>query len=105
MRGNFVTSLAVVCLLGAALAGCGSTPPIDDTASNPGDRFGLVAAAPVGQSSHSVKISNAAAANLSSDATNPDAINLAAAVDLAAGLPYVRSGPHKVSPFPLALKI
>jgi membrane-bound lytic murein transglycosylase D len=87
-------------LLGAALAGCGSTPPVDDTASNSGDRFGLVATAPVGQSNHSVKVGDAAAANSPSDA---DAVNMDAAIDLAEGLPYVRSGPHKVAPFPLAL--
>jgi membrane-bound lytic murein transglycosylase D len=86
--------------LGAALAGCGSTPPVDDTASNSGDRFGLVATTPVGRSNHSVEAGAAAAANSPSEA---DAINMDAAIDLAQGLPYVRSGPHKVPPFPLAL--
>jgi transglycosylase-like protein with SLT domain len=103
MRGNLVTSLAVVCLLGAALTGCGSTPSIDDTASSPGDRFGLVASAPVGRANQSAKVEAAAPASSPADTANPDAINFDAAVDLAQGLPYVRSGPHKVAPFPLAL--
>jgi len=100
MRGNFVIRLAVVCLLGAALAGCGATPPIDDTVSNPGDHFGLVATAPVGRSNNPVKASAAAAVKSPADA---GAVNMDAAIDLAQGLPYVRSGPHAVAPFPLAL--
>ena len=44
MRGNFVTSLAVVCLLGAAVTGCVSTQATDVT-SNPGDSFALMGSA------------------------------------------------------------
>jgi len=100
MRGNLVIRLAVVCLVGAALAGCGSTTPLDDAASNPGDHFGLVATAPVGRSSNPIKAGAGAEATSPSDG---DGVNMDAAIDLAQGLPYVRSGPHKVAPFPLAL--
>jgi membrane-bound lytic murein transglycosylase D len=91
----------MVCLLGAALTGCASTPAID-VASNPGDRFGLVGTAPVGgnaspAASAAPWTTPALQANLSQPA------DMDRAVALAEGIPYVRSEPHKVPPFPLVL--
>jgi membrane-bound lytic murein transglycosylase D len=91
----------MVCLLGTALTGCVSTSTID-VASNPGDRFGLVGSAPAGEYAHSATLattdmSAASVANLSEPA------DMDAAVALAEGIPYVRSEPHKVPPFPLVL--
>jgi membrane-bound lytic murein transglycosylase D len=91
----------MVCLLGAALTGCASTPAID-VASNPGDRFGLVGTAPVGGNASPA----ASAASWTTPAlrTNPSQpADMDAAVALAEGIPYVRSEPHKVPPFPLVL--
>ena len=97
MRGNFVASLAVVVLLGAALTGCVSTPSTDVT-SNPGDRFALVTSATVGAAASAGKVTTSQSAANSREADDMDA-----AVALAEGIPYVRSEPHKVPPFPLVL--
>ena len=94
MRGNFVTSLAVVCLLGAAVTGCVSTQATDVT-SSPGDSFALMGSTP-GSSQHPV--TSAKAPSASSNSADMDE-----AVALAEGIPYVRSEPHKVPPFPLVL--
>lgn len=90
----------MVCLLGAALTGCVSTPAID-VASNPADRLSLVSAAPVGGYAHPVASAQTAATP--STAKSPDAVDMDAAVALAEGIPFIRSGPHKVPPFPLVL--
>lgn len=95
MRGNLVISLGMVGLLGAALTGCVSTPA-NELATNPGDRFALVGGYPQATAS-----SRPATASPSANA--PDAADMDAAVTLAEGIPYVRSEPHKVPPFPLVL--
>jgi membrane-bound lytic murein transglycosylase D len=100
MRGNLVISLAMVCLLGTALTGCVSTSD-NDLATNPGDRFGLVGTATVVGHPHAA-ISSGTATTLPS-ANSAEAIDMEAAVALAEGIPFVRSGPHKVPPFPLVL--
>lgn len=88
MRGARFTSLALACVLGAALAGCASEPAGDLTA-NPVGTVSLVASEP---------------AATSSNASKPSTKALDAAVDLAAaGLPFVRSQPREVPPFPLVL--
>jgi membrane-bound lytic murein transglycosylase D len=89
----------MVCLLGATLTGCVSTSTID-VASNPGDRFALVATAPVGGNPNSAPSATAATA---APVANPSEADMDAAVALAEGIPYVRSEPHKVPPFPLVL--
>jgi membrane-bound lytic murein transglycosylase D len=92
----------MACLLGAALTGCVSTRVIDD-ASTPGDRFGLVATVPIGGfGSHAT---SATAGTTAASMANPSdaAAEMDAAVALAEGIPYVRSEPHKVAPFPLVL--
>lgn len=94
MRGNFVTSLAVVCLLGATVTGCVSTQATDAT-SSPGDSFALMGSAPAG-SQH--PMTSAKASSTPSNSADMDE-----AVALAEGVPYVRSEPHKVPPFPLVL--
>jgi membrane-bound lytic murein transglycosylase D len=101
MRGNLVTSLALVCLLGSALTGCVSTRVIDD-ASVPGDRFGLVATVPVGgYASPATPVTTGTSA---APMANPsDTADMDAAAALAEGIPYIRSEPHKVPPFPLVL--
>jgi membrane-bound lytic murein transglycosylase D len=91
----------MVCLLGAALTGCASTPAID-VASNPGDRFGLVGTAPVGgNASPATSATPWTASGLQANPSQP--ADMDAAVALAEGIPYVRSEPHKVPPFPLVL--
>src|SRR5258707_5977566 len=101
MRGNFAISLAMACLLGAALTGCVSTRVIDD-ASSPGDRFGLVATVPIG--GYGSRATSATAKTTAASIANPsDAADMDAAVALVEGIPYVRSEPHKVPPFPLVL--
>jgi Transglycosylase SLT domain len=101
MRGNLVISLAVACFLGAALAGCVSTRVIDD-ASSPGDRFGLVATVPIG--GYGSPAISATTGTTPAPIANPsDTADFDAAVALAEGIPYVRSEPHKVPPFPLVL--
>src|SRR6185437_5534374 len=97
MRGNFVASLAVVVLLGAALTGCVSAPSTD-VVSSPGDRFALVTSATVGTAASAGKATTSQSA-----ATSRDNDDMDAAVALAEGIPYVRSEPHKVPPFPLVL--
>jgi membrane-bound lytic murein transglycosylase D len=94
MRGNFVTSLAVVCLLGATVTGCVSTQATDVT-SSPGDSFALMGSTP-GSGQH--PMTSAKAPSASSNSADMDE-----AVALAEGIPYVRSEPHKVPPFPLVL--
>jgi membrane-bound lytic murein transglycosylase D len=88
-------------LLGATLSGCVSTRVIDD-ASVSGDRFGLVATVPVGGWSPAT-LATAADATAASIAKPFQAADMDAAVALAEGIPYVRSEPHKVPPFPLVL--
>src|SRR5271168_4346582 len=100
MRGNIVTSLAIVCLLGAALAGCGPNGA-DELATNPGDRFALISITTDGGSPPAAISPGPAVASRS--AGLPDAADTDSAVALAEGIPYVRSGPHKVPPFPLVL--
>jgi membrane-bound lytic murein transglycosylase D len=91
----------MVCLLGAALTGCVSTSAID-VASNPGDRFGLIATAPVGgNASPATSATPWTASALQANPSQPT--DMDAAVALAEGIPYVRSEPHKVPPFPLVL--
>src|SRR5690242_6020145 len=97
MRGIRVTSLAMVCLLGAALGGCVSTPA-SDLGANSADSLALLPAARVGGNAHPV--APPAAAKPASDS---DGVDMDAAVALAEGIPYVRSEPHKVPPFPLVL--
>lgn len=91
----------MVCLLGAALTGCVSTPAID-VASNPGDRFGLIGTAPVGGGA-SPATSAAPWTTPALQANPAQPADMDAAVALAEGIPYVRSEPHKVPPFPLVL--
>jgi membrane-bound lytic murein transglycosylase D len=100
MRGNLVTSLAMVCLSGIALTGCVSTSATD-LATNPGDQFALVGSATVGAHPQVAMSSRSATTSLS--ANSSDTAEMDAAVSLAEGVPYVRSGPHKVPPFPLVL--
>src|SRR6266478_4613125 len=102
MRGNFAISLAMACLLSATLTGCVSTRVIDD-ASTPGDRFGLVATVPIG--GYGSSATSATPRTTAASVANPAdaAAEMDAAVALAEGIPYVRSEPHKVPPFPLVL--
>jgi membrane-bound lytic murein transglycosylase D len=91
----------MACLLGATLTGCVSTRVIDD-ASSPGDRFGLVATVPIG--GYGSRATSATAKTTAASIANPsDTADMDAAVALAEGIPYVRSEPHKVPPFPLVL--
>jgi membrane-bound lytic murein transglycosylase D len=90
----------MACLLGAALSGCVSTLANDVVASNPGDRFALVAA-PIGGYAHPA--ASPTAPKTSPSTASLDAVDMDAAVALAEGIPYVRSEPHKVPPFPLVL--
>ena len=100
MRGNFVISLAMVCLSGVALTGCVSTQATDMT-SNPGDRFSLVGTTAMRAHPQAATLSKAAAVSPSANSSDPN--DMDSAVALAEGIPYVRSGPHKVPPFPLVL--
>ena len=103
MRGNLVTCLGMVFLLGAALTGCVSTPA-NDLATNSGDSFALIGAATVGGHPGAATSSGAAKTSTSANSSNSSsASDMDAAVALAEGIPYVRSGPHKVPPFPLVL--
>jgi membrane-bound lytic murein transglycosylase D len=96
MTGARLTSLALACVLGAALAGCASGPA-NDLAINPPDSVSVVATTPGRQ------LANPAAAKASA-APDQTAGDLDAAADLAAGgLPFVRNNPHRVAPFPLVL--
>lgn len=95
MRGNLFISLVLACTFGTALTGCVSAPPNDHS----GDGFSVVGQQPAGQ--HALP-TTAAAATASSEA-NPSDADMEAAIDLAEGIPYIRSEPHKVPPFPLAL--
>jgi membrane-bound lytic murein transglycosylase D len=70
-------------------------------ANNPGDRFALVGIGTVSGYPHAANSS--VAVTTSPSANSPDATDMEAAVALAEGIPYVRSGPHKVPPFPLVL--
>ena len=99
MRGSIVTSLGIVCLLGAALSGCASNSA-SDLATNPGDGFSVVGNPPAGDL---LPATSAKAAAASSKANSSGAPDMDAAIDLAEGIPYVRSEPHKVPPFPLVL--
>jgi membrane-bound lytic murein transglycosylase D len=77
-----------------------------DDASIPGDRFGLVATVPIGGygSRATSATAKTTAASLANPSANPsDTTDMDAAVALAEGIPYVRSDPHKVPPFPLVL--
>jgi peptidoglycan lytic transglycosylase D len=99
MRGSITTSLGILCLMGAALSGCASNSG-NDLAAGPGDGFSVVGNPSVG--------SLLPATPAKTDATSSKANSLGstdwdAAIDLAEGIPYVRSEPHKVPPFPLVL--
>jgi len=90
----------MVCLSGAALTGCVSTST-GDLATNPGDRFALVGTMTVG--AHRQIAISSRTVKTSPLANSSDTAEMDAAVALAEGIPYVRSGPHKVPPFPLVL--
>lgn len=96
MKGLNLTSLALVCLLGTALTGCASTPT-GDLAAEQGDRVSVVASAPATPSTVSAE------ATAVGTVVSVDPGDIAIAADLAEGLPFVRSQPHKVPPFPLVL--
>src|ERR1700730_2334008 len=99
MRGSITTSLGILCLMGAALSGCASNSG-NDLAAGPGDGFSVVGNPSVG--------SLLPATPAKTDATSSKANSLGstdwdAAIDLAEVIPYARSEPHKVPPFPLVL--
>jgi hypothetical protein len=100
MRGNIFISLAVVFLMGSALTGCVSTSS-DDLANSSGDRFAVVGITTVGGDRKTPLSSTSATAPTA--ANSPDAANMDAAIALAEGVPYIRSEPHRVPPFPLVL--
>src|SRR6202171_6053223 len=97
MRGSVITSLGIVCLLGAA--GCASNPA-NALATHLCDGFSVVGNPPVGDLHPATP---AKTAGTSPKANSSGATDMDAAVDLAEGIPYVRSEPHKVPPFPLVL--
>jgi membrane-bound lytic murein transglycosylase D len=97
MQGKFFISLAVVGLMGALLTGCVSTSSTD-VALNPGDSFTLITPTSVGGDQHPA--TSKQPVTTSQFKADPD---MEAAIDLAEGIPYVRSEPHKVPPFPLVL--
>jgi membrane-bound lytic murein transglycosylase D len=97
MRGSIITSLGIVCLLGAA--GCASNSG-NDLGANPGDGFSVIGNVPVGATVPAPSGKTGAASSKANSAGSSD---MDAAVDLAEGIPYVRSEPHKVPPFPLVL--
>jgi membrane-bound lytic murein transglycosylase D len=91
----------MVCLSSAALTGCVSTSATD-LANNPGDQFALVASTATAGAHPRIAMSSRTATT-SRSANSSDTAEMDAAVTLAEGIPYVRSGPHKVPPFPLVL--
>lgn len=94
--GARLTLLALACVLGAALAGCASGPAFEPVA-NPSDSVSVVATATGRQPPNLTR----SAQPFPSGQTFDD---MDAAADLAAGgLPFVRSQPHRVAPFPLVL--
>src|SRR5580704_11441193 len=97
MQGKFFISLVMVGLMGALLTGCVSTSSTD-VALNPGDSFTLITPTSVGGDQHPATSKQSVTASQSK--ADPD---MEAAIDLAEGIPYVRSEPHKVPPFPLVL--
>jgi membrane-bound lytic murein transglycosylase D len=85
--------------MGAALSGCASNSG-NDLAPGPGDGFSVVGNPPVGGLVPAIPAKTAAT---SSKANSSGSADWDAAIDLAEGIPYVRSEPHKVPPFPLVL--
>src|SRR5579885_767799 len=96
MRGSLIISL-IGCLMGAALVGCVSNSA-NDLANSPGDRFTIILDKPAGTQSHPAVTAKTSSAPQPSQPADMDA-----AIALAQGIPYWRSGPHKVAPFPLVL--
>src|SRR5690348_10984361 len=93
MRGSLIISL-LACLMGAALTGCVSNSA-NDLANSPGDRFTIILDKPAATQNHAAKADKTTVA--------PQSTDMDAAAALAQGIPYWRSGPHKVAPFPLVL--
>ena len=97
MRGHLFRSLLLVCALGTALAGCVSTS-VDDLATK-GDGLSVVGEPAVGRAPVLASPAGNAAPSQANSFSDAD---VDTAVSLAEGIPYVRSEPHKVPPFPLA---
>lgn len=96
MRGARLTSLALACVLGAALAGCASEPANELTAY-PAEMISVASNRATGQSTNQTSPKSSAG-------TERGAEGMDAAADLAAsGLPFVRSQPESAPPFPLVL--
>lgn len=102
MPGKLFTPLLVLCLAAAGITGCVSTSNIN-TPPNPGDQFSLVAPVQVDNSQADLKAGSAQNQQNQDEASEFSQDDMDAAVALAEGIPYVRSGPHRVPPFPLAL--
>lgn len=96
MRGSLVISL-MGCLMGAALMGCVSNA-VNEAANSPGDHFTIILDTPAGTPSHAATRAKTPVAPQSTQQADMDE-----AVALAEGIPYWRSGPHKIAPFPLVL--
>lgn len=98
MTGARITSLALVGLLGVALAGCASGPA-NDLAANSAERLSVIAAPASHQLDHPPPSAKAPA---TADQASRGDIDMAVAL-AATDLPFIRNEPHRVAPFPLVL--
>lgn len=97
MTGARITSLALVGVLSAVLAGCASGPA-NEQAAIPADRVSVVATSATHQAANPTTSAKPSATAEQSPADIDTAVDLAAT-----DLPFIRNQPHRVAPFPLAL--